>query len=175
MDASDRRSVNRKKRRIPCHLWVGKRVHNALVLDLSPTGLFIQTHAKTNRGDRLDLRLPGIDNAMLDLVVEVVRVRQVPQALLAAAKGGIGVRIVNAPEEYFQLWDETGQAERSAGEFELEEPAPATGSQFQVYVAQTSGPRSRRLMITAPDPDAAGSCALEAMGEGWKVLRVEPA
>lgn len=113
MDQNNRRRFNRKKRRIPCQLWVGEREYNALVLDLSPTGLFIQTHAKTQRGDQLALRLPGHGNAVLDLRVEVVRSKHVPQMLLAAAQGGIGVRIVNAPEDYFQMLDALGLGERS--------------------------------------------------------------
>jgi hypothetical protein len=173
MEQGDRRGSNRKKRRIPCRLWVGEREHNALVLDFSPTGLFIQTHAKTQRGDQLEVRLTGNGNTVLDLVVEVVRIKQVPQMLLAAAKGGIGVQIVSAPEEYFQLLEATGKGERSAPEFELEQPAPTMESRFQVYVAQTQGPRSRRVLVMAPDADAAVASALERSGEGWKVLRVE--
>src|SRR5215813_10784715 len=52
--------TNRKKRRIPCQLWVGEREHSALILDLSPSGLFVQTHAKPQRGERVGL---GINEA----------------------------------------------------------------------------------------------------------------
>jgi PilZ domain len=160
--------TNRKKRRIPCQLWVGEREHSALILDLSPSGVFVQTHAKTQRGERLRLQFSHED-ALLELKVEVVRTKSVPQSLLAATKGGIGVRIVSAPEEYYELLAGLGINEAKPA-FELErEP----GLRFRVYVAQTGGPRSRRVEVAAPDAAAAGVRALEELGSGWKVLRTE--
>ena len=161
--------TNRKKRRSPCTLFVGEREHSALILDLSPSGLFVQTHAKTQRGERLSLSFSHEDEA-LELKVEVVRTKQVPQSLLAAAKGGIGVRILSAPEEYYQLLASLGINERVKPQFELErEPGP----RFRVHVAQIGGPRSRRIELGAPDADSAGAKALEELGGGWKVLRIE--
>ena len=161
--------TNRKKRRIPCTLWVGERAHSALILDLSPSGLFVQTHAKTQRGERVRIAFSHEDVA-LDLKLDVVRTKTVPQSLLAAAKGGIGVRIVSAPEEYYQMLASLGVSERAKPQFELErEPGP----RFRVHVAQIGGPRSRRVELSAPDADTAGAKALEEVGGGWKVLRVE--
>src|SRR5262245_5791627 len=93
----DRRIHDRKKRRIPCQLWVGKREHSALILDVSHAGLFIQTHARTQLGERLRLQF-SLEDVVLELKVEVARTKAVPPNLLAAAKGGIGVRILSAPE-----------------------------------------------------------------------------
>jgi len=161
--------TNRKKRRIPCQLWVGEREHSALILDVSPSGLFIQTHAKTQRSERLRIQFSHEDQ-LLELKVEVVRIKTVPQNLLAAAKGGVGVRIVTAPEEYYTLLEGLGINERAKPTFELErEP----GLRFRVHVAQIGGPRSRRVEVSAADADAAGVRALEEIGGGWKVLRVE--
>jgi len=161
--------TNRKKRRIPCTLWVGEREHSAVILDLSPSGLFVQTHAKTQRGERLRLHFSRED-ALLELKVEVVRIKQVPQNLIAAVKGGIGVRIVDAPEEYYGRLTGLGIHERAKPTFELErEP----GLRFRVHVAQIGGPRSRRVELAAPNEDNARLRALEELGDGWKVLRVE--
>jgi hypothetical protein len=171
-DPHNRRRFDRKKRRIPCQLWVGEREHSALVLDLSPSGLFVQTHAKVQCGERLAVRL-SYEGAGLDLVVEVARTKPVPANLLTVAKGGIGVRIVSAPEEYFQLLD-ARLSERSTSEVELV-PEREPGSHFRVYVAQISGSRSRRLEIAAPNGETAATRALEELGDGWKILRIEPA
>src|SRR5207249_3082637 len=104
------------------------------------------------------------------LVAEVARTKHVPPSLLTVARGGIGARIVSAPEEYFQMMDALGVAERAQLEFELEsDPGP----RFRVQVAQTSGPRSRRVELAAADADAAAARALEEVGDGWKVLHVE--
>src|SRR5262249_9053518 len=147
----------RKKRRIPCQLWVGEREHSALILDVSPSGLFIQTHAKPQRGERLRVQFSH-DDALLELKVEVVRTETVPPNLLAATKGGIGVRIVNAPEEYYQMLAGIGVTERAAQSFELErEP----GARFRVHVAQVGGPRSRRVEIAAADAADAAARAID--------------
>jgi hypothetical protein len=167
MSQHDRRGYDRKKRRIPCTLWVGTREHNALVLDLSPSGLFIQTHAKTQRGERLRIRIH--ESTVMELEVEVARTKHVPPNLLAATKGGIGVRVVSAPEEYYQLLAELGISDGTRT-LELE---PEPGLRYRVHVAQTGGPRSRRVEVAASDEDAARVRVLEELGDGWKVLRVE--
>jgi|KBSSwiStaDraftv2_1062776.scaffolds.fasta_scaffold599932_2 hypothetical protein len=178
------RVCNRRKRRIPCSLWVGAREHSALVLDLSPSGLFVQTHAKTQRGERLKLRL-SLENVAIDLQVEVVRTKSVPQNLLAAAKGGIGVRILDAPASYDALMKQLGideprkaataarRVSPSAVAFADEPELESGGARFRVHVAQTVGPRSRRIEVCAGDADTASARALEELGDGWKVLRVE--
>ena len=177
------RISNRKKRRIPCQLFVGEREHTALVLDLSPSGLFVQTHAKTQRGERLKLRLSH-ESAMIDLAVEVVRTKSVPQNLLAATKGGIGVRILSAPPAYDALMLQLGIDEprkeprkahatvRTTVQF-APEPEPESGPRFRVHVAQVVGSRSRRMEVCAGDAEAASARALDDLGDGWKVLRVE--
>jgi len=161
--------TNRKKRRIPCQLWVGEREHSAMILDLSESGLFVQTHAKTQRGDRLRLQFPHED-ALIELEVEVVRSLHVPQNLITAAKGGIGVRIVSAPEEYYEMITGLGISERAKPVFEFER---ARGLRFRVHVSQVGGSRSRRVEVAASDEATAGARALEELGSGWRVLRVE--
>jgi hypothetical protein len=165
----DKRRHRRHPRRIPCKLFIGEREYAAMVLDLSVSGLFIQTHARPRIGARLRLLLAP-PTAALELSVQVMRAKQVPQSLMAIAKGGIGVRIVSAPGEYDRLLAELGIGE-NAEPFELEsEP----GRRFRVYAAQLSGSRTRRVDMAASDPDEARNLALEELGEGWKVLRIEP-
>jgi hypothetical protein len=167
------RVSNRRKRRIPCELWVGQREHSALVLDLSPSGMFIQTHAKAQRGERLQVRLSR-ENTALDLKVEVVRTKSVPQSLLAAAKGGIGVKILTAPPEYDAMMNELGIADRPTPAIQYApEPESEPGLRFGVHVAQAGGPRTLRVEVFAADAVAAGARALEELGDGWKVLRVD--
>jgi hypothetical protein len=174
-----KRVTNRKKRRIPCTLWVGEREHSALVLDLSPSGMFIQTHARTQRGERLRLQLSH-EKTRIEMKIEVVRMKQVPPNLVAAAKGGIGVRIVEAGPAYDALMKALGIAESSRPPIAYAaEPEPEVGAtspsspRFRVHVAQIVGPRSRRIEICAADAEGASANALEQLGDGWKVLRVE--
>ena len=164
----DKRRHRRHLRRIPCKLVVGERESTAIVLDLSVSGLFIQTHARPRIGERLRLHLTHA-SVPLELSVQVMRAKRVPPNLTAMAKGGIGVRIVSAPTEYDRLLAELGIGE-NAEPFELE---PEAGRRFRVYAAQIGGPRSRRVDVAASDPDEAQLRALEELGSGWKAIRVE--
>lgn len=166
----DKRRHPRHARRIPCKLYVGEREFSAMVLDLSKTGLFVQTHARPQLRERLRLRLAQ-EPAPLELVVEVMRAKQVPQNLLAYAKGGLGVRIVSAPGEYDRLLAELGIGD-NAEPFELES-ASEPGRRFRVYAAQVGGSRSRRVDVTASDAEDAPAVALAELGGDWKVIRVE--
>ncbi|HKA13370.1 MAG TPA: hypothetical protein VKH41_00005, partial [Myxococcota bacterium] len=87
-----------------------------------------------------------------------------------AAKGGIGVRIVSAPEEYYEMITGLGISERAKPVFEFER---ARGLRFRVHVSQVGGSRSRRVEVAASDEATAGARALEELGSGWRVLRVE--
>ncbi len=166
---------------MPCQLLIESRWHSGLVLDLSPSGLFIQTHAKTREGQEFDLSVSREQGEPLSLVVEVVRKKVVPPRLVTVAQGGVGVRILNAPEEYYGYLSRLGIADaapprkqgRPRGARVAGEPAPEALPRFRVRVSQTSGPRSRRVEVCASDAEAARELALEELGGGWKVLDVE--
>src|SRR5688572_6099984 len=98
----DKRRHQRHPRRLPCKLSVGGRDYTALVVDLSVSGLFIQTHARPRVGDRLQIHLTHT-SPPLELTVQVVRLNKVPPNLVMVAKGGLGTRIVSAPSEYDRL------------------------------------------------------------------------
>lgn len=99
------RAAERTKYRVPCTLTIDGRRHKAFVLDFSSTGLFIQTSAKAEPGQRLDLELM-LRGKKLWMHVEVARRKRVPPQLLTVAHGGVGVRILSAPEEFYQLLTE---------------------------------------------------------------------
>lgn len=172
---------------MPCEVRVAERRHSGFVLDLSPSGLFIQTSAKAEPGEQLDVTLSLPSGEEASLGVAVARKKVVPARLLTVAQGGIGVRITRAPEAYFAFVQELGlegaprpagargRGAGAAGGSEEEEAVAAPDvPRFRVRVSQVSGPRSRRVEVTAADAEAAAAAALESLGEGWKVLDVEP-
>jgi Tfp pilus assembly protein PilZ len=165
------RTAKRKKHRMPCEIMVGSRWHSGLVLDLSPTGLFVQTSAKTRPGQPIQLVLTLTNREPMQLTVEVVRKKVVPARLLALAQGGVGVRIANAPESYYGFLQELGIAGTTT---DATAQTAAAAERYHVRVKQTSGPRSRRVEIEADDADDAAARALGQVGAGWKVLDVEP-
>jgi hypothetical protein len=97
------------------------RNHGGLILDVSPGGLYIQSSAKIKPGDQLEIQMTiqGVEGRVR-LQVEVVRKVVVPARLLKVARGGVGVRIINAPEAYYQFMDDLGVTS-DAGTSKLEQ------------------------------------------------------
>jgi len=194
------RIFERKRRQLPCTLTLDGRNHGGLILDLSPGGLFIQSSAKIKPGDQLEIQttLPGVEGRV-QMQVEVVRKVVVPAHLIKVARGGVGVRIINAPEAYYQFMDVLGvEADAGPPKFRRSEPKsaepkvgspvaetepetkagadpPAPQPRFRVRIKQSKGPRSRTLSVDADSAEDARSQALHAAGAGWIVLDVERA
>jgi len=194
------RIFERKRRQMPCTLTLDGRNHGGLILDVSPGGLFIQSSAKVKPGDQLEIQttLPGVEGRVR-MQVEVVRKVIVPTQLLKVARGGVGVRIINAPEGFYQFMDSLGvgadagtskleqlenrrtqsavaspvAAAEPESEPETEEDPPAPEPQFRVRIKQSQGPRSRAVSVEADSEDDARNQALRAAGEGWIVLGVD--
>jgi len=198
------RIFERKRRQMPCTLTLDGRNHGGLILDVSPGGLYIQSSAKIKPGDQIEIQMtiPGVEGRH-QLQVEVVRKVIVPARLLKIAHGGVGVRIINAPEAYYQFMDDLGVTEdegmskleqlenrraksaaapavaaaksKSEPAPEAEAEPPAAQPQFRVCIKQSQGPRSRTVNVEADSEDDARSQALHAAGAGWIVLGVERA
>jgi hypothetical protein len=85
------------------------RVHHALVLDLSAQGLFLRLAADGRKeSERCQLTLQTERGEQIELVVDVMRKLLVPRPLLTIAHGGVGVRIVNAPDAYYDVLSRIG-------------------------------------------------------------------
>jgi len=196
------RIFERKRRQMPCTLTLDGRNHGGLILDVSPGGLYIQSSAKIKPGDQFEIQMtiPGVEGRH-QLQVEVVRKVVVPAMLLKVARGGVGVRIINAPEAYYQFMDDLGvtadagtskieqlenrraksavappvaEAEsKREPEPEAEAEPPAPQPQFRARIKQSHGPRSRTVSVEADSEDDARRQALHAAGAGWIVLGVE--
>lgn len=190
------RQSDRKRHRAPCAVTIDGRRHSGFMLDYSSSGLFIQTSASPKRGQRLDLELT-LHGETLPMHVEVVRRRAVPAQLRTVAGGGIGVRILSAPEAFYALIaaeQESRASEEDAGasvgparqrptspprgSCEAQAPpaeaAARAPARFRVRVRATQGNRSRSLEVEAGGESEASRLALEELGEGWKVLEVSP-
>lgn len=159
------RIADRTKHRAPCTITAGGQRYNALVLDLSRTGLFIQTSAKPAIGDRLDIELV-IHGKVAAMHVEVARRKQVPPQLLNVAHGGVGVRILSAPEEFYQLLMEAQAKGESNGE--SAKGARSTGSPRATPKHPPPRPARSLPPEPPPDPDQNATTA-EPLGREYKV------
>jgi hypothetical protein len=199
----NRRRMPRSKMRIACTLHLEESRHSGMVLDVSAGGLFVQTNASPAPGTplRLELRVPGLSES-LDMQATVARKRIVPPRLRALLKGGIGIQLDNAPEEFYamiaKLQMADGASTQSAGSDQTAEaakesakaPGQASSGQagaqqkpprakpkltsFRVKLSQVGGSNSRGLVIRAANEDEARRRAILDVGDGWKVTRCEP-
>ncbi len=98
----DRRRSKRIKKRLACSLQIDGRHHSGVVLDVSASGLFIQTNAKPDPGTpvSLEMSIPGSPRPLFFQAV-VARQKIVPPQLLTVAQGGLGLLIQNAPEDWY--------------------------------------------------------------------------
>jgi len=190
------RKSNRTKHRTPCAVTIDGRRHNGFLIDYSLSGLFIQTSAKPKVGQRLDLELT-LRGEKLPMHVEVARRKTVPAQLRALAGGGIGVRILSAPEAFYRMLadqevraaDEgarslltaAGSTQPRASRPRSEAPTPDLRPAsppveampvFRVRVRTIQGNRTRMLQVGAHDEDEAAGRAIEELGEAWKVFEV---
>ncbi len=89
-----------------CELRFDGRKAAGIVLDLSESGIFVQTAAKPAVGTVVDLRLsPGSGRADFDLRARVARMRRVDPRLARIEGSGIGLQVLDAPAEYYDLSD----------------------------------------------------------------------
>jgi PilZ domain len=171
---SERRRENRSRRRIPCDLeYEGHRI-TGIVLDVSHGGLFVQTSTKLSPGTAVRVLL-RLGNAPEPIAVRcsVARQRSVPPRLASVARPGVGLRLLEAPPEYFAALSDPSFRPEGQG---AADPEPAAGSpRFRVRVKQSGGSRSRTIEIAAESAELATAQVLSEIGEGWEVIETEAA
>jgi hypothetical protein len=189
-----KRRAERIKRRITCELLLDGRSYRGIVLDLSATGIFVQTEATPGPGERMRVRFHTAAGDEFEADAAVARRQVVPRELAGVVRGGLGLRIERPPESYFRLIGMEGTSEekarglgmatqivqnRPAGPAPAPEapkppPAPAL-PEYRVRVKQTAGPRSRTLKLGASSDADARRRALAELGSGWEILSIERA
>jgi hypothetical protein len=188
-----KRRAERIKRRVTCELMLEGRSYRGIVLDLSATGVFVQTEATPAPLARMRIRFHTATGEEFEVDAAVARRQAVPRELAGVVRGGLGLRIERPPEAYFRLIGMEGSPEERprpvgvATQIVQNQPAaparapeppkpPAVPAlpQYSVRVKQTDGPRSRTLKLGAASKDDARKRALAELGRGWEVLSVEP-
>jgi Tfp pilus assembly protein PilZ len=100
----------RFKKRLSCRLKQKQQIYAGMVLDLSRTGLFVQTSAGAKPGDEVEVLLGGSEQtAPVALTAAVVWQRKVPHQLRVAVEGGVGLKIRYAPEPYYAILADVAQ------------------------------------------------------------------
>jgi hypothetical protein len=155
----DRRRHKRHKRRIPCEIVLGKETSRGIVLDLSLSGLFIQTSVVLQGTEEIDVIFPATDERPeIKVRARVARKKQVPPRLTTVTRPGLGLDVIEAPANYERMVN---------GEPFLPE--------FLVQIRQVGAPRSRTLKVESENEEEAKASALSRAGSGWEVLQVDRA
>lgn len=131
--------ATRIKRRMACTIVSSGERHAGIVLDVSRTGLFVQTGTSMDPGASVVIELAmGVGGQPLQIEAQIARRMRVPQHLTSVARGGIGLRIQRAPEDYFNL---VARCERDEASKRPAAPtAPAPASAAPVAAAPASAP-----------------------------------
>lgn len=170
------RAAKRTKRRMACRISIGGQRFSGVVLDLSSSGLFVQTTARPRAREFVSVELSVVGRReRVRLDAQVARVFLVPAQLVAVAQGGLGLRITNAPESFFELLRtiqveapaDVGRPRAASGSGTADE---AEGRSYRLRVTQLGRARTRTLQVIAGSPEEAVAFALAEVGEGWKVL-----
>jgi hypothetical protein len=98
-----KRVAERIRRRVTCELTVGGRSHRGIVVDISETGVFVQTEATPPPGVRLKVKFHAPDGSEFEVDACVARRQVAPPQLAGVVRGGLGIRVERPPEAYFKL------------------------------------------------------------------------
>ncbi len=179
------RAEPRFRQRIPCQIRVGQREHSGIVLNVSRTGLFVQTRAKPRSG--LDVWIDLSTKVRLGRIPVSAKVvwqeGHTPLMRTIQNTNGFGARIQSAPEAYFEML--AGVAQKlfpynqglKAGHVDPPEvPTPSSREQtYTVRLRQRDSTRTRALTLSSASEKDACQQALRESGEEWEVLEVEGA
>ena len=93
----EKRARQRRKTRLPVRFGAEKPEKMGLITDISARGVYIATNSILPPGSavRVEVAVPGGEPLQLD--GRVMRTRRVPPAFVMTSKGGMGVRLQNAP------------------------------------------------------------------------------
>jgi len=188
----------RINKRLPCRVKVAGTSFGGMVLNVSRSGLFVQTTARVDPGAEMWLELnPSAQRDVIELGAQVIWKRVVDARLRGVASGGVGLKIHSAPESYYTFLmrlmavapqtksaetaeasetdktDKTDETGNSCRETEREVVAAADAAEpqsFRVRLKQEQGSRSRTLTLSCSSEAEARDRALEQVGPGWVVL-----
>lgn len=88
-----------------CDLLIAGKRHSAIVTDLSASGLYVRTQQMPDHGAAVRLILHP-ESGEIELDAEVVREHRMSRHHTTGTPSGLGLRIVSAPEAFFQLLTE---------------------------------------------------------------------
>jgi hypothetical protein len=170
----------RYRKRLPCQVKINGSEHEGWIVNLSRSGLFVQTAVGAGPGDWIEVSLQA-PTASPDLVLRsrVVWQRSVPPQL-RPIMGGLGVQIHQAPESYYSLVEAVERLQTQvpraiqSRRARPREPAPDFARmRFRIDLQQVGGLRTRTLRVDAESEVDARRAARNLAGMDWTITRVD--
>ena len=112
----EKRSKDRIGKRLMVKFGAEKPDRLGFTEDISPTGLFIKTSVVFQPGTHLRIELTLPDNRTILVTAQVMWAKQVPHNLLRfTKKSGMGVRLIQAGDDYKQFTAGLGNGIKGTG------------------------------------------------------------
>ena len=163
---------------MPCAVLVSGSRHGGTVLNLSATGLFVESQASPEVGSAITLVVtPSDGEGAFRIVARVARLEPSTERSATQDQFGIGMDIEDAPEHYYGvLADLMGQemGDRAIPTNGFADPpsvvAPEVMPRFRVRIVRsTRGWQTRTVILSAVSEGDACRMAIAAAGPGWRV------
>ena len=164
----DLRRMTRVEGGFPCKILDGLKRHQGTVTNLAADGLFVQTQDTIPHGSQVKIHIPeGKDVPEMTVRAIVVRQRLVPDCASRLSSEGIGLRVLQAPDAYYELVEREEEAADEA-----DTPPDPSLRRFDVRVSETGGSTFRVLSVTAASAEAAREEIQYELGSDWEVADV---
>jgi hypothetical protein len=182
----ERRQSPRARCQIGCDVALRHKTVEGLVRNVSDGGLAIEVRGvECVEGDSLAVTLKPRGHPPIEVVALAWNIRSLRRSGPAGALQ-LGLVLSEARDDYFHLVESlVARPSPARGTPALRPvlprppasaPAPAPEPpplvHFAIRVAQTDSSRTRRILVRAPDAEAARERALEETGPGWSVVAI---
>ncbi|MBW2289601.1 MAG: PilZ domain-containing protein [Deltaproteobacteria bacterium] len=186
----------RKKKRLSCEIVSNESRFSGIAIDISATGLFIQTNVKPTPGTLIEvgISLPGVDEPVR-MEARVARKKIVPPELLTLAHGGIGLALVQPAEAYLDfvaamspehaeavanIRAKAGSVGGGGGTGEGARPrsganAATAARLFRIHAVETTSGKRNSFLVSCVTEQEASDEVSKQLGDEWQVLFIERA
>lgn len=166
--------MQRTKRRITCELVIGDERHSAIVRDVSPAGLFVQTRARPKPDTVVELVFAAsADRPEIRVEAGVARERSIPSGLQSEVPGGVGLEVLDPSPEFRDLIAAHESPAATEGAASSGLPSSPGVRTFRVRLMERGKPNSQVITVRSESVEGARARALARAGRGWKISVIQ--
>jgi hypothetical protein len=175
----EKRRTNRVKHRLTCEIILDRQSHPAVVRDLAPTGLFVETRQRPVPNSVVEVRFPAVAGLpAFSIEAGVARHRNVHPRLQTEIQSGIGLEILGRPPAYLELASRVVVPKLGGGGEAWRPDGAGAGEglalrSYRVRLSAHGRSHPRTITVQATSLQAARARALTQAGAGWKITEVE--